>query len=67
METPLSVRLGEQGDKLHNASNRTGLKKPDVIKLAIEELFRRYPKDKELAEAVFKFRLNEQKKSASKA
>jgi hypothetical protein len=64
METPLSVRLGDQGENLHKVASRTGLKKPDVIKLAIEELFCRYPKDKDLAAAVIQFRITESKRTA---
>jgi hypothetical protein len=63
METPVSLRLGKQGSKVQKASKRTGLKQPDVIKLAIAELFKRYPNDKSLAEAVISFRAQENLKA----
>lgn len=65
METPHSLRLGNQGSKLQKASSRTGLKQPDLVKLALQELFKTYPKDSELMKAVIEFRMRESKKSAN--
>jgi hypothetical protein len=62
METPTSVRLGKLGGKVQKACGRTGLKQPDVIKLAVSELLKRYPDDKALALAVMNFRISEAKK-----
>ena len=59
METPLSIRLGKHGAKLAKFSSKTGLKKPDLIKLAVIELFKKYPTDDALRRAVIEWRVLE--------
>jgi hypothetical protein len=57
MPTPTSVRLGALQKKLTSISRRTGLKQPDMVKLALEEFFARHRKDDEIKEAVIRYRI----------
>lgn len=59
MELPISFRPGKNGSRLNRFARRTGLKRPDIIELAIRELFKAHPTDKDLAAAVIKFRAEE--------
>ncbi len=62
MKTPISFRPGKQGTKLVRIARRTGLKHPDLLKLALAELFKNYPDDRTLAQAVFNYRTEEASK-----
>ena len=58
-DDPISFRAGKTGIKLKKVASRTGLKQPDILKLALVELFKAYPDDRSLAQAVFNYRLTE--------
>ena len=59
MDHPISFRPGKHGAKLNRITRRTGLKQPDIIKLALAELFKAYPDNKALALAVYEYRATE--------
>lgn len=60
---PHSLRLGSHGEKLNKLCRRLGLRCADITKLALEQLFATYPKDKDVAMAVYAFRANEAKRA----
>lgn len=58
MELPIQVRLeGKAKKKLSKAGTNTGIHQVDLIRLAVDELFEKYPSDKLLIEAMIRRRV----------
>lgn len=57
LPNPISVRLGVVGERLAEFCKATTFKRPEVLNLAMSELFKAYPKDSALADAVLRHKL----------
>lgn len=65
METPHSLRLGLQGKELDARHKRTGLKKPDMVRAALAEMFATH-NDEELLLSIVRFLAKESRTAGAR-